>query len=595
MPRRGYFANVALNNYIYYKKETTQRMVMADATICKERILSEDYCDFIIDDIRTSFLAGLNMDTVCQQYAGYDYKCIYLSRLQAEPITMERFSYSSIPKCYAPLSIETLNQTGILPIQNYPTLQLKGNGILIGFLDGGIDYQNPIFRNLDGSTRIVGIWDQTIQEGLPPNDFAYGTEYTQDMINEALRSEAPLNVLPSVDETGHGTFVAGLAAGSGNAAEAFLGAAPEASIAVVKLKPAKQYLRDYYFIPDDIACYQETDIILGLRYLDLLAERLGLPLVYCIALGTNAGGHVGVLPLPDLLNSYGNITNHIPVIGGGNEADKRHHYFNDILDDTDTKNVEVRVGENVSGFTMELWTSLPNILSIAITSPSGQSTARLPIRANASTDFSFLFEKTRVLIEYRLIGEKETSELIFFRFTAPTPGIWTIQVEPVHVLDGSFHIWLPISEFLGGEVYFLTSNPYYTITNPGNALSPMTVSYYDGSTNAIALSSGRGYGRNEHITPDLTAPGINVKSSLPGGRYAVRSGSSIAAGVTSGCMALLLEWIIYQLGYPGIDASQAKGMLILGATRPSDMEFPNREWGYGQLNLFNTFEAIRQL
>lgn len=568
---------------------------MIDSNVCKERILSEDYRDFIISDIRTPFMKSLDMDTACIQTAGYNYRCIYLPRFQAEPIDLERFSYQSIPKCYTPLNIETLNQTGILPIQNYPTLQLKGNGVLIGFLDGGIDYQSPVFRNLDGSTRIKSIWDQTVQSGIPPEDFAYGTEFTQDMIDEALRTETPLNRLPSVDDTGHGTFVAGLAAGSGNPAESFLGAAPESSLAVVKLKPAKQYLREFYFIPEDATCYQETDIILGLHYLDRLAERLKLPLVLCMALGTNSGGHIGNLPLPLLLNSYGSTINRIPVVGGGNEADKRHHYYNVLANDTVIKNVEIRVGENVAGFTLELWTSIPNILSISLISPSGESTARLPIRANTSTDFSFLFEQTRVLIDYRLFGEKENSELIFFRFTAPAPGIWTIRVEPIQVIDGSFHMWLPVSEFLSGEVYFLESNPDYTITNPGNAPSPVTVSFYDGNTGSVALASGRGYNRLERITPDITAPGINVKSILPNGRYAVRSGSSIAAAVTSGSAALLLEWIVYQLGYPGVDSYQIKGMLILGAIRPSNMEFPNREWGYGQLNLYHTFEVIRQL
>lgn len=568
---------------------------MIDTPICKERILSEDYRDFIISDIRTPFMASLNLEDVCEQDAGYNYRCIYLSKIQTEPITLERFSYSSIPKCYAPLSIEALNQAGILPIQNYPTLQLKGNGVLIGFLDSGIDYTNPVFRNLDGSTRIAGIWDQTIQNGIAPAGFAYGTEYTREMIDQALRTDAPLNVLPSTDDTGHGTFVAGLASGSGNPAEAFLGAAPESTLAVVKLKQAKQYLREFYYIPEDAVCYQETDIILGLHYLDQLAKQLGLPLIYCIALGSNAGGHVGTLPLPILLNEYGSTINRIPVVGGGNEADKRHHYYNELVNDTDSKEVEIRVGENVTGFTLELWTSLPNILSISLTSPTGQSTSPLPIRVNTSTDFSFLFELTRVSIDYRLIVEKETSELIFFRFTAPTPGIWKIQVDPVHIIDGRFHMWLPITEHLTGEVYFLDSNPYYTITNPANAPSTLTTAYYDGNTNAVALSSGRGFNRIEQITPDIAAPGINVRSVLPNGRYGVRSGSSIATAITAGSAALLLEWIIYQLGRPGIDSFQMKGILILGATRPAGMEFPNREWGYGLLNLYNTFEVMRRL
>ena len=491
--------------------------------------------------------------------------------------------------------METMNQAGILPLQTYPTLKLTGKGVLIGFLDSGIDYQNPIFRNLDGTTRIAGIWDQTIQDGTPPAAFAYGSEYTREQIDQALLLENPLNLVPSVDTDGHGTFTASLAAGSGNPEEAFLGAAPDAVIGVVKLKQAKQYLRDYYFISKDTVCYQENDILLGLHYLEQLAKQLNLPLVYCISVGSSAGGHVGALPLSQVLNNYGTYANRVPVVGTGNESDKRHHFYNEIPDNSTIQTVEVRVGESVPGFTMELWTSIPNILSISLISPSGENTNRIPIRANSRTTFDFLFERTRVTIDYQLIVEKENSELIFFRFDAPSSGVWRINVEPIRIIDGRYHIWLPVTELLQGEVFFLNSNPYYTITNPGNANSAITVSYYDSASNSIATASGRGYGRNDQIKPTITAPGINVKGALPNGRYAIRSGASISAAITSGAVALLLEWIIYQLGFPAIDSYQIKSLLILGAVRGSNMEFPNREWGYGQLNVYNTFEEIRQL
>ena len=568
---------------------------MIYSEICKERILSDDYYDFIVDDIRTPFLSGVLLDNVCEQPVGNNYRCIYLSRIQVAPITLEKFSYNSIPKCFSPTSMETMNQAGILPLQTYPTLKLTGKGVLIGFLDSGIDYQNPIFRNLDGTTRIAGIWDQTIQDGTPPAAFAYGSEYTREQIDQALLLENPLNLVPSVDTDGHGTFTASLAAGSGNPEEAFLGAAPDAVIGVVKLKQAKQYLRDYYFISKDTVCYQENDILLGLHYLEQLAKQLNLPLVYCISVGSNAGGHVGALPLSQVLNNYGAYANQVPVVGTGNESDKRHHFYNEIPDNSTIQTVEVRVGESVPGFTMELWTSIPNILSISLISPSGENTNRIPIRANSRTTFDFLFERTRVTIDYQLIVEKENSELIFFRFDAPSSGIWRINVEPIRIIDGRYHIWLPVTELLQGEVFFLNSNPYYTITNPGNANSAITVSYYDSASNSIATASGRGYGRNDQIKPTITAPGINVKGALPNGRYAIRSGASISAAITSGAVALLLEWIIYQLGFPAIDSYQIKSLLILGAVRGSNMEFPNREWGYGQLNVYNTFEEIRQL
>lgn len=568
---------------------------MTDSETCRQHILSEDYRDFIGNHVRTPFFESIMREGQCEQDAGFDYKCFYLPAELAGPVTLSRFSYNSIPKCFTPTSMETLNQTGILPVQNYPTLQLKGEGVLIGFLDSGIDYTNQVFRNIDGSTRIAAIWDQTVQSGSPPEGFAYGTEFTEKQINEALNEENPLAVVPSSDDTGHGTYTASLAAGSGNPQEQFLGAAPEASIAVVKLKQAKQYLRDYYFIPSDAVCYQETDLMLGLKYLNDLADSLSLPLVVCITVGSNMGGHIGTLPFSYLIEGYSTKANHITVIGTGNEADKRHHYFNTITDMADRKSVEIRVGENVSGFSLELWTDIPNILSISILSPSGENTSRIPFRAGASAEVSFLFERTKVSIDYRLLVEKSTSELVFFRFDTPAPGIWKIIIEPLALADGQFHMWLPVTEFLSGEVYFLEPDPYYTLTNPAAADSPIVVSYYNGNTDALSQSSGRGYTRSRRIKPDIAAPGVDVPGALPGGRFTVRTGASAAAAVTVGAIALMLEWLLNYENVPGIDSYQIKSLLILGAVRPKTMEYPNREWGYGQLNLYNTFETIRQL
>lgn len=307
------------------------------------------------------------------------------------------------------------------------------------------------------------------------------------------------------------------------------------------------------------------------------------------------GGHIGTLPFSYLIEGYSTRANHITVIGTGNEADKRHHYFNTIADMADKKDVEIRVGENVSGFSLELWTDIPNILSISILSPSGENTSRIPFRVGASAEIDFLFERTKVSVDYRLLVEKSTSELIFFRFDAPAPGIWKIIIEPLTLADGRFHMWLPVTEFLSGEVYFLEPDPYYTLTNPATTESPVIVSYYNGNTDALSQASGRGYTRFQQINPNISAPGVDVTGALPGGRFASRTGASAAASITAGAVALILEWLLTYENVPGIDSYQIKSLLILGAVRPNTMEYPNREWGYGQLNLYNTFETIRQL
>ena len=568
---------------------------MPEREVCRERILSEDYRDFIVSELRQNLFTNLITEDTCTQEMQFIYESVYLEKEIADPITFERFSYNSIPKCYTLIDMAAMTQAGITQIQNYPTLNLQGTGVMIGFVDVGIDYQNPVFRNIDGSTRIAGIWDQTIQSGTPPEGFAYGTEYRREQIDEALRSGNPLEIVPSVDTNSHGTFVASIAAGGVNEGEQFIGAAPDATIAMVKLKPAKQYLKEFYEIHTDAPCYQENDIMLGITYLNQLATELELPLVLCFALGTNMGGHSAVSPMTGLLEIYSSLANRAVVIGAGNEANERHHFLGRAENVNDVKTVEIRVAADVQGFCMELWTENPNIMAVTVVSPTGGSTGRIPIRREETQEFPFVFERSTVSVDYRLFLERSNAELIFFRFNRPVEGIWNIIVEPVQVAEGVFHLWLPMTEFLENEVYFLESNPDYTITEPGSTITGMTVGFYNGNDNSVAISSGRGYTRGGVIKPNYVAPGVNVTGATTRNQFAERTGSSIAAAITAGACALLLEWIIYELGEEAVDSIQIRNLLTLGTERNPGEVYPNRTWGYGRLNLYKAFDEIRRI
>jgi len=568
---------------------------MPELSICRERILSNNYYDFISNQLGMDEFENIVTEDTCTQQTEFIYNIVHVEREVAEPLTFERYSYNAIPKCYTLIDTDAMTQAGILQVQNYPTLNLQGSGVMIGFIDTGIDYQNPVFRNLDGSTRIAGIWDQTIQEGVPPRGLLYGTEYRREQIDEALRNENPFQVVPSRDEQSHGTFLASIAAGGPNEENQFIGAAPDATIAMVKLKPAKQYLKDFYEIHTDAECYQETDIMLGLKYLNQLAEEQGLPLVICIAIGTNQGGHSGLSPLIGLLEVYSNLAQRAIVIGAGNEANQRHHYLGQAQNVNDIKEVEIRVASEVSGFCMELWTENPNIMNVTVVSPSGGRTPIFPVRSNQTQDYRFIFEGTEITIDYKLFLERSNAELIFFRLRNPTEGIWKVIVTPVQVAEGTFHLWLPMTEFLQNEVYFLESNPDYTITEPGSAITAMTVGFYNGSDNSVAISSGRGYTRNRAIKPNFVAPGVNVTGAVARNLFAERTGSSIAAGITAGAAALLLEWIVYRLEQGAADSIQIRNLLTLGTERTDGEVYPNRTWGYGRLNLYQVFEELRRL
>lgn len=562
---------------------------------CKEKIISEDYWDFIIPLYRDEELKEVNSENACIQEMDFGYKSVSVDRRILLPLSFREYWYSTIPKCYTLLDMQPLDAAGIITLQNYPTLQLMGDGIMIGFLDTGIDYQNRVFRNLDGTTRIVGIWDQTIQTGRTPQGLYYGTEYTEEMINAALRSEDPLQIVPSVDTDGHGTFVASASAGGAEVGKQFLGAAPEASIAMVKLKPAKNYLKEFFAIAQDAVCYQENDIMLGLRYLNDLARKQGMPLVICVALGTSFGGHNGDSILADILDIYATVRNRCVVVGTGNEAARRHHYFNRFTDAQDTRTAEIRVGEGTQSFAVELWSTLPNIVMVSVTSPSGERTGMIPIRLGYLFDFLFTFERTTITVEYRLLQRNNDAQLIFIRFQNAVPGIWKIDIKPAMQTTGDFHIWLPMEEFLEGEVYFLESNPDTTFTEPSGGRNTMTVAFYNSRENGVDINSGRGYTRDEKIKPDYAAPGEAVTGAVPGGEFKNRTGSSAATAIAAGGCALIMEWISEQPGARGVSSSQVRNIIVMGTQKLPGIEYPNTQWGYGTMNLYRSLDILRQL
>lgn len=200
-----------------------------DEQQCREAVYSNVWYDLILrkDDV----IDEMTEDECLMKLDGA-YQMWYFSRDMLPEINFETYTYSAVPKCLTPLSERALDASGILQIRNQPNLSLTGEGVLIGIVDSGISYQDAAFRYEDGSSRIVAIWDQTVEDGTPPFDYFYGQEYTQQMINEALASENPLLRVPENDPVGHGTAVASIAAGSIDPLTGFSGAAPYADIAL---------------------------------------------------------------------------------------------------------------------------------------------------------------------------------------------------------------------------------------------------------------------------------------------------------------------------------------------------------------------------
>jgi len=553
-----------------------------------------------------------NTSSLCADYVSSDYIILHMP-LTPDAVSMRVHSYYMIPSLFSPLDYNAMEASGVLSAFNSPALNNQGKGVLIGLVDTGIDYRSPLFQNPDGTTRIAGIWDQSvpIEEDVlpagvpdyyPMGGSSYGTEYTREQINEALASDDPLSLVPTQDTIGHGTFLAGLAAGSSIPQEDFTGAAPEAELAVVKLKPAKKYLRDFYLIPSDAPAFQENDIMMGIKYLRMMADRLKKPLVILLAMGSNSGSHIGTSPLSQVTQNYSGFFGIITVIAGGNETGAAHHFYASIPAGTEYEDVEIRVGKEEAerGFVLELWAADADTYTVGFISPSGERISRIPIIANNETSIPFLLDATTITVNYQLIEAESGSQLIFMRFQTPAAGIWTVRVYNTQRFKGTFHMWLPVQGMISEETVFLRPDPYSTITVPGNSRLPITVGAYDTSTGGIYIHSSRGFTPNQIVKPELAAPGVNILGPSVGRKpgsdtpMTTRTGTSAAAGNTVAAAANLLGWGIVEGNYPTMSEASVKSYLIRGAQRNPALTYPNREFGYGTLDLFQTFLRLRE-
>lgn len=560
---------------------------------CAERIISEDYADFIIEIGFRENEARQEYKDLCIQDIGYKFSTIYYPLSEINPISVGEDTYIAIPKLFGLMDTSAVEATGALRLQRVRGASLTGNGVIVGFIDTGIDYTNDIFKNVTGRTRILSIWDQSDQSGTPPQGIEFGSEYTREDIDSALQSENPYSIVPTKDTQGHGTFMAGVACGSEDVENDFIGAANESQIAVVKLKKAKKYLRDFYLIEENVQdVYQENDIMQAVTYLRNLSIRESKPLVLVLGLGTGSGQRSGGSALSQLLNDLGETIGCCVVTCAGNEGNARLHYKGSVLN-KEYEDVELKVGEGTNGFTMELWGNSPDIISVAFISPSGEMISRIPARVGQSDTVEFLLEKSKIDISYSLVEAGGGVELIFMRFIDPTPGVWIIRVYGNNILEGDYNIWLPIKQFIDKETYFLKPNPDITLTVPSTTQATITVAAYDNMTNALFTDSSRGFTRTNEIKPDITAPGVNVYGPGINNNYVRKSGTSVAATLVAGNCAQLMQWGIVEKNETQMKTNYIKNFLIRGAIRDRNIIYPSKEWGYGKVNVYEAFSILR--
>lgn len=440
---------------------------------------------------------------------------------------------------------------------------LFGKGTIVAVIDTGIRVESMEFRNADGSTRILNIWDQTT-----------GTEYDRSQIDEALQNETKDTAgIPGADVLGHGTQVAAIACGSS-------GVAAQADILVVKLGLAAKN-----------GFPRTTQLMEALDYVVRKAIDYGKPLAVNISFGNNYGDHTGSSLLENFINDIADSWKCSICIGSGNEGLGAVHTGGTLTEDME-ETVELAVSSYETGLSIQIWKDYWDDIAVEIIAPSGRNLGRIQENSRVSR---IRYEDMELLTYFGEPSPFRIRQEIYIDMIPQTvyiqSGLWKLRLIPRSIRNGRYDMWLPAQGALNFGTGFTSPDSASTFTIPSAAAKAVTVGAYDAGTGSAAPFSGQGYiveiGGSLMVKPELAAPGVNVLVPSVSGMVRV-SGTSYATPFVTGSAALLMEWGIVRGNDAFLYGEKLKAYLIKGAEPLAGAAVPDTQTGWGRLCLKNS-------
>jgi subtilisin family serine protease len=537
-------------------------------------------------------------------------------------IQLEYVNYVSIGPTYYTTNDIAKGSTGTDLIHSgyINSTSYTGSGVIVCIIDTGIDWEHLDFRDPTDNTksRILNIWDQTLTEGVdgdPPSSvhsgnsdfsgFTTGVEYTKADIEDEIDGSPNGNV-KTEDTNGHGTHVAGTAAGNGASLSTnkYGGIAPDADIIIVKAGNGS---------------FSNTNVNEGIAWAEAIADEAGKPIVINMSLGGHSGAHDGTGNQESVVDGFAG-TGKVAVISAGNEGNDNIHVTGTIGAGANT-NISIVVPSHIANpgvgddsFGFDLWHDDAADFTVTVTSPNSQVYSRTTTsQGTSNTSDGSIYIFNAVDGSYSNGDTRNYVTVTDYTGVNVAAGTWTINIQNNSGATRTYHGWLFRSN-LGGQAATLTGgNTDYTVGMPGTATEAITVGShverwrwsnnsaspywggYAGASNDISAFSSIGPRRDGAQKPDITAHGDKVASSTsqdytpsssriaPGSKHHFNQGTSMSGPVVAGFVALLLQQNNSRT------AAECKSLITGNADTDSYTgAVPNNTWGYGKLNAFES-------